>query len=578
MKIKAKLTLGVGLLFIFILLLAVLGSVFINALNRDTQNILVANYNTLDYSRSMLNALDEDLTNHETIDKFSDNLVMQQGNITEIGEKELTEKLALDFDILKKNPADSSQYITIRKDLTDIMLLNMQAIERKSNIAKETANSAVWWLALTGTICFLIAFVLFVNLPGNIANPIKELTGSIKQIAATNYKERVHFESHNEFGELAHAFNVMAQKLEEYDNSKLAKILFEKKRIETLINNMHDPVIGLDENKIILFANDEAFKITGLNKEVIGKNAIDIANKNDLVRYLMKDILNSNGSCINTDEKPLKIYADDKESYFDKEIIDITITPTGEQIPRHIGHVIVLRNITLFKELDYAKTNFIATISHELKTPISTIKASLQLLESRETGLLNEEQDQLVQSIREDSNRLLKITSELLNLSQVETGNIQLSIQPSDPAKILKYVLEAVKVQAVLKKINLEVKKEENLPLVKADGEKTAWVLINLLTNAIRYSHEQSKIIIEIKKNNGHIVYSVRDFGQGIEPKYKDKIFNRYFQIPGSSKAGTGLGLSISKEFIEAQGGNIAVDSEFGSGSTFSVSLNSVTT
>lgn len=579
MKIKVKLTLGVGLLFIFIILLAVLGTIFIYALNKDTQNILVANYNTLNYSRSMLIALDEDLTDPKNIDKFSENLVKQQENITEIGERELTEKLALDYNKLKNNPKDSLLYITIRKDLTAIMLLNMQAIERKSNIAKESANSAVWWVTLTGTLCFLLAFVLFVNLPGSIANPIKELTESIKQIAADNYQERVDFESHNEFGELAHAFNVMAQKLEEYDHSKLAKILFEKKRIETLINNMHDPVIGLDENKIILFANEEAFKITGLKQEeIIGKNAKDIALTNDLIRYLMQDLISSEGAYKKISEKPLKIFADDKESYFDEEIIDITITPTGEQISKHIGHVIVLRNITAFKELDFAKTNFIATISHELKTPISTIKASLQLLENKETGSLNKEQKQLVEGITDDSNRLLKITSELLNLSQVETGNIQLSLQPGNPAKILQYVLEAVKVQADLKHIKLEVKMDENLPLVKADAEKTAWVLINLLTNAIRYSHEQSEIIIGIKKGIDQVVFSVRDFGQGIESKYKDKIFTRYFQIPGSSKSGTGLGLSISKEFMEAQGGHITVDSEFGSGSTFTISLNSVTT
>jgi signal transduction histidine kinase len=237
----------------------------------------------------------------------------------------------------------------------------------------------------------------------------------------------------------------------------------------------------------------------------------------------------------------------------------------------------VLRNITPFKELDFAKTNFIATISHELKTPISTIKASLQLLENNSTGTLNDEQKQLVESIKDDSNRLLKITSELLNLSQVETGNIQLSIQQSDSSKILQYALDAVKVQSDQKQIRLEIKTDKNLPLIKADAEKTAWVLINLLTNAIRYSPEKSQVIIEVKKDNDKVIFSVKDFGKGIESKYKDKIFTRYFQIPGSSKSGTGLGLSISKEFIEAQGGNITVDSEFGTGSTFTVTMNSAT-
>jgi PAS domain S-box-containing protein len=573
MKIKVKLTLGIGLLFLFIILLATLGTVYINALSKDTQNILVANYNTLDYSRSMLIALDEDITNPKSIKKFSENLIKQQNNITEIGEKELTEKLSQDFETVKSNPNGNPIYTAIRKDLTDIMLLNMQAIQRKSNVAKQTANNAILWIAITGSFCFMIAFILLVNLPGNIANPIKELTESIKQIAAKNYSERVHFESHNEFGDLAEAFNTMAQKLEEYNNSSLSKIMFEKKRIEMLINNMHDPVIGLDEKKKILFVNDEALKIIGMKTEdLIGKFAQDIAITNDLMRSLVQDlVLSEDGK---NDKKPMKIYADNKESYFEKEIVNISITPTGEKEAKHIGNFIVLNNITPFKELDFAKTNFIATISHELKTPISTIKASLQLLENKATGTLNMEQQQLVDSIKDDSNRLLKITSELLNLSQVETGNIQLSIQQSDATKILQYAIEAVKIQADQKEIKLEIKIDENLPLVKADAEKTTWVLINFLTNAIRYSNEKSKILVEVKKDNDKIIFSVKDFGKGIEPKYKDKIFTRYFQIPGSSKSGTGLGLSISKEFIEAQGGQITVDSEFGEGSKFSFSLN----
>jgi signal transduction histidine kinase len=266
---------------------------------------------------------------------------------------------------------------------------------------------------------------------------------------------------------------------------------------------------------------------------------------------------------------PLKIYADNKESYFEKEIVTITIIPTGERQKKQIGHVIVLKNITPFKELDFAKTNFIATVSHELKTPISSIKMSLQLLENQNTGLVNPEQQQLIESIKDDSNRLLKITGELLNMSQVETGNIQLNIQQAKPAQILDYALEAVKVQADQKQIALKVDQEENLPDVKADTEKTAWVLINFLTNAIRYSQQSGQIHIGIKQHENGIQFSVKDEGKGIDSRYKDKIFNRYFQVPGSAKTGTGLGLAISKEFIEAQGGTIGVKSEIGMGSTF---------
>ncbi|HMG15232.1 MAG TPA: ATP-binding protein [Saprospiraceae bacterium] len=577
MKIKLKITLGVGLLFLLIILLSILSAVYINILNKDTQNILVDNYSTVDYSRSMIKTLDDDITKPENIKQFYDYLDKQKKNITEIGEKELTDKLLIDFEKLKLNPNDSNLYISIRADLTDIMLLNMQAIQRKSNIAKISAKTATIWIAFTGSLCFIIALILLVNLPGNIADPIKELTESFKQIAAKNYQERVYFYSKNEFGELADAFNVMAEKLEEYDNSKLSKILTEKKRIETLINNMHDPVIGLDENKTILFANEEAFKISGLKPdEIVGKNANEIAFSNDLIRHLMLDIL-PEGNTRNFSEKPLKIYADNKESYFDREIIDISITPTGEQISKHIGHVIILRNITAFKELDFAKTNFIATVSHEFKTPISSIKMSLQLFENEKTGKLNEEQKHLLESIKVDTSRLLKITGELLNMTQLESGNIQLSIIPSDPKEILAYAINANQTEADLKQIKFIINYPDDKIRVQADSEKTAWVLTNLISNAIRYSNENSMIIINVYVKNDKMNFEVKDYGLGIAAEYKDKVFDRYFRVPETKKEGSGLGLAISKEFIEAQGGNISVESKIGSGSTFIVSLNVAT-
>ena len=567
MKIKTKLRLGIGLLFLMIIVLSMVAAGYVNLLKNDTENILVDNYNSLEYARNMLLSLDQLQSDSVAVKEFESNLHKQQNNITEKGEGEATQKLTDHYASLKITKNSTDLHPRIRNDISDLMKLNMEAIQYKSNVALKTVKSANLWIAISGTLCFLIAFTLFVNLPGNIANPIRELSESIREIAAKNYAERVRFDRKDEFGELAGSFNTMAEKLEEYDNSNLSQILIEKKRIETLINNMHEPVIGLDENKMILFANAEAAKIIGLTAtEMLGQSAVELALQNDLIRSLVQSAPVSE---VKTAAPSLKIYADNKESYFEKELVDITITPTGEKRQLFIGQVIILKNITPFKELDFAKTNFIATVSHELKTPISSIKMSLQLLENKQTGDINEEQKQLMDSIRDDSNRLLKITSELLNMSQVETGNIQLNIQQSNPERILQYAMEAVKTQADQKQIHLETITLPELPLVKADTEKTAWVLINFLTNAIRYSTEDSKIEVSIKRENDTVRFSVKDEGKGIDSRYRDKIFDRYFQIPGSSKTGTGLGLAISKEFIEAQGGQIGLESEVGMGSTF---------
>ena len=574
MKIKTKLNLGVGLLFFMILILALVSAFYIFSIKKDTENILRANYNTLEYSRNMLLSLDEINSNEEkAITTFETNLNKQTSNVTEVGEEKATQNLKNSFNLLKKNRTDETLKSQIRQDIFEIMKLNMNAIKQKSDIAKKTAEAGNLWIAITGTLCFLIAFNLLVNLPNNIANPIKELTESIQEIANKNYSERVHFMNHNEYGDLAKSFNMMAEKLQEYNNSNLYKLSFEKKRLETLINNMHDPIIGLDNKGMILFVNDEALKIIGMkSEEVVGKIATTLALTNDLMKSLIvKDLENEDKKLL-----PMKIFADGKESYFEKETVNITIKPTGEDQTIDIGDVIILRNITIFKELDFAKTNFIATVSHELKTPISSIKLSLQLLEKDETGTINEEQKQLISSIKEDSQRLLKITGELLELSQLETGNIQLNMDKSNPYEIVHYAIEAVKVQAEQKQIELLVEAEENLPDVKADNEKTAWVLINFLTNAITYSSENSKITVKLKTENSKVVFQVIDTGKGIDNQYKGKVFDKYFQIPGSHKSGTGLGLAISKEFIEAQNGKIGVESELGLGSTFYFKLNTV--
>lgn len=566
MRIKTKLTLGVGLLFLLILVLAIVSSAYINRLKNDTENILVSNYNTLEYTRKMMLALDEIQQSPMALSEFEQNLQLQKVNVTETGEKEATQKLEAHYMQFRNDTASATLPALMRRDISLIMTLNMQAIQRKTHIAQATAGNANLWIATAGTLCFIIAFVLLVNLPGNIANPVKALTASIQQIANKNYNQRVHLSQHDEFGELASSFNTMAEKLQEYNNSNLSELLVEKKRIETLINNMHDPVIGLDEHKKILFANEEAIRISGMQREkLIGQQAQDIAVTNDLIRTLIRELMEPKPNAGKA--RPIKIFADGKESYFEEDIVTISITPTGETGKKHLGHVIVLKNITPFKELDFAKTNFIATVSHELKTPISSIKLGVQLLEKE--GQINEAQQQLLDGIKDDSNRLLSITGELLNLSQVETGNIQLSIQQSNPHKIIKYAVDAVKVQAELKQILLDVKEDKLLPLVKADEEKTAWVLTNFLTNAIRYSPEKSQITIEVNPDGQQVVFSVKDQGKGIDARYKDRIFDRYFQVPGSSRAGTGLGLAICKEFIEAQGGSIGVESEIGSGSNF---------
>lgn len=573
MKIKTKLNAGVGLLFFMIIVLSTLGGWFIYQLKKDTQNILTDNYNTLQYSRNMLLSLEEIGKEPFAIAEFQKNLDFQRQNITEAGEKEATKNILAHFSDLKNDKENLSLHSAIRKDIAELMQLNMNAIQIKSGIANTTAQNAIAVISIAGTLCFLIAFILMVNLPANISNPIRELTSSIHQIANQNYRERVQFESNSEFGELARSFNTMAEKLQEYSESRIDKILKGKKRIETLIDNMHDAVIGIDENRKVLFVNDEALKISGLKKEnFVGRLIQDVAVSNDLVRDLIKEIINPDAE--KNPAELLKIFVEGKENYFEKEILDINVIPTGEKDSRFIGQVIMLRNITPFKELDLAKTRFIGTVSHEFKTPISSIQMGLQLLENEKIGSLNEEQQKLIKGIDEDTLRLLKITGELLNVAQLETGVSQLNIRPFRINEMLEEVIKTNKSAADKRQISMITDIDSGLDIINADQEKTLWVLNNIVSNAIRYSYEESTVTIKVEKfDSDHVKFSVEDQGLGIDEQYLKHIFTRYFRVPGTKAEGTGLGLSISKEFIEAQRGSIAVESEVGKGSVFSFIL-----
>lgn len=570
MNIKTKLILAVGILFIMITILSALGIRQVNMLADDTENILVDNYLSLEHSRNMYKILDSNQTDKVAFDKFKTYLEKQKTNVTEVGEDELTSDLSEHFEALKKDPKNTLLLEKLRGDLNGIMKLNMDSIKRKSNTAELTAKDSILWMSLTSSFCFIIGFVLIVNLPGYIADPIKSLTDSIRQIAAKNYSQRVYFKGHGEFGTLAKSFNTMAEKLQEYSASDLSKVMMEKKRIDTLINNMHDPVIGLDENYKILFANDEALKITGIKStDLIGKPAHEAALTNDLIRSLTKDLVAPPDT---TDkEQPLKIYADGRESYFEKDIISISIVPTGETDKKKIGSVIILRNITAYKELDAAKTNFIATVSHEFKTPIAAMKMSLQLLENEQTGVLNDEQKHLVESIKDDANRLLRTTGELLNITQVETGKTSINVTSCDVSTLITETVESNKIQAAAKNIKLETAVPISFPDILADEEKTQWIISNLISNAIRYSYENSIIFITATQHESTIEISVKDSGLGIPENYLTRVFDKYFRVPGTQKEGTGLGLAISKEFMEAQGGTILVTSGTGEGSCFTL-------
>ena len=553
LTVKNKIWLGTLFLFLLILVTGGVAIFYMAKIKANAHNVLQDNYESLLYCHTMqvqLNNLPHDFT--KSVAALDKAMQQELNDITEPGEKEAAYSLSNNLQSLKNGDTSRANIAAIHQHIQDILYVNMEAIKHKSQRAEASANDALTIIISMGGLVFIVAFTFIVNFPSVITNPITQLTEAIKEIANKNYKYRIHIDNKDEFGKLADAYNNMAERLEYFESSNLAQLMFEKSRAEAVINSLKDASIGIDKSDCILFANQQALQLLGLRAEqMVGKPVDDVMKRNDLFSFLIK----------NNNTAPFTIVVDNRENYFTKELIEVEQGDVKNK-------VIVLKNITSFKELDVAKTNFIATISHELKTPLAASDLSLKLLEDERVSQLSTEQKELIQNLREDNQRMLKILSELLNVSQIEAGKIQLNTERINPQTIVENAMLAVMASAKEKGLEIKTNLQNGLPEMDADADKTTWVLNNLLTNAIKYSYSNGTIQIHVYTQSNQVVFSVTDWGKGIDKEYLPRLFERYFQVPGSKEKGTGLGLSISKEFVEAQGGKIWAESEPGNGTT----------
>ena len=613
-SIKSKLYLVLGFLVSFVVLLWISGSVFINMLAENSGAIIQDNIRTVSYAQQLEQFLNDLYTmqvsaigqagNDQPLDweayrqvqqQFEQILAKQENNLTEPGEGELTRQLRNNYRNLAQtfrqaldslelstgffNTNITPAYRRLQQDLSQLTTMNMDAIHRKNDIAQQTATNVTIYMSIIGALCSILGMVMLIKFPSYIAGPVHELTRRIKEVSRRKYDHKLEFHTGDEYEELATAFNQMARKLQEYENSSLDRLMREKKRVEAIINHINDAVIGLDAEHYILFANNKAIELLERDKEeLIGQYAPDVASSNTLLHKMLHKLsVTGQGSEEEQENTYLKINHDD-EHYYTIETIPIPLhSLKGKESDSHLGSIITLKNVTRFHELDQAKTRFISVVSHELKTPLSSMNMSLNLLEDERIGDLNEEQQQLSSSIRKDVMRMKRTTRELLDLSKIETGNIQLNITHIRPAELLEYAFETMVIQASQKEVEMQLDIEENLPAVKTDSQKTVWVLVNLISNALRYTDPGGTVILKARgyEDPEYILFAVEDTGKGIKQDYLDKIFEKYFQVDRAEKdqSGSGLGLSIAKEFITALNGTIWAESEPEHGSTFHFTL-----
>lgn len=606
MKLKTSLLLGDLLLGIIVLVLSFTAIYFINRLSSAPDKILNENYGSIVAAQKMIDELDNmdnavissvgGAKNREVIEQIFEksqssyykNLNICAKNITEPGEKELIDSIkTASEDYIRtfkqneaslKNISDYDRlvyplYVSLKQKNYELLNLNHKGMLLRRDIAINISETAKIYMLIISALSVIIVVIAIIKVPGLVTKPIVEFTNKVQAIADKRYSERIEVKSKNELGTLAESFNLMASKLEEYEKSNIDRLIAEKKRAETIVKSMVDGIIVLNENNEIILVNNTGIELLGLTEnELNGKDIYSIAQYNNLVKNLTEDFSDSTGE--KNKLNYIRIVFRDKEEFFLKEIIKVT---DNENSNRLLGNIVILKNVTGFKELDELKSGFVATVSHELRTPLSAMNMSMRLLQDERIGNMNEEQKKIVGTMKDEVKRLLKLVNELLNLSKMESGSEMLKYSPIKAEEIVDAALTPMLMQLEQKNINLETIIEPGLPELKADANKISWVLINLLNNAVRYSKENGSIILTVKKINNSLQFSVKDFGAGIEPQYVNKIFSKFVQVGSknveSLSKGVGLGLAISKEFVNAHGGEIWVKSELGKGSEFFFSI-----
>lgn len=584
--LKTKIRIILLAAFLAMSLVGVLGSILLDRVADSAIRLMEENKRSVEYVEEMSLALGEALATLsrtglapmdrriklvQDFSRFEFYLEYQEKNCKTAEELVFAADLRLGFENFRQASMlgldEAYTYSqNLRQVLDQLYQFNEARMKKRIDEAYTVSNMITAALVITAFAFFIFAVITMFYFPDYIANPIVRLTQSIKEIANRNYDLRLEVNSTDEFGEMAKAFNEMAEKLAEYEKLNVAKLLVEKSRIETIIRQMNEAIIGLDPRNTVLFANPKALQLLGLREEeLVGRSAGAAARGNEALQQVLREILEVSGKGEARTVPAFSMIQNGHTYYFEKDILPIrALGQTGGE-----GFVVILKNITEFQERDLAKTHFMATLSHELKTPISAIDMSLGLLSDDRIGPLNEEQQDLAHTIRQNSERLLKMVNEILDMSKIEAGALEVKKEPVAPAEVVEKALESVETFFAEKSLQIEKRLSPLLPVLQADLQKTTAILVNFLTNAIRYSPTGGFIRIEVSREAAGVSFEVSDQGPGIAPEDQEQIFQRYRRLKDDRTKGTGLGLAISKEFVEMQGGRIWVRSQPGQGSTF---------
>ena len=478
------------------------------------------------------------------------------------------------FDPQLNQIAKTYQFGTIRpmnellkKNCFRLIEMNQQEMFDLDKRAREISSEATYAVLVASLIAVALAIFASARFTKSLVEPAERLTETVRNIGRGRLDLKIDVLTNDEFGELSREFNKMTERLRKYEELNIEKILEEKQKSETLVQNISDAIIVCDKQNRVILINDAARKLFNVKKENV--DGFDFSEI--IMDEKIKNIFLHPKSTLHSQQPYLLLKTDGKDVYVRPKVSQIPL-PGGETL----GNVLILQDVTQFRDLDRMKSEFMATVSHEFRTPLTSINMSVDILNQEIVGKLNKEQKDLIRSTKQDTERLTKLVRELLELSKLESGKFQIRHELISVNEIISDTVKPILLPFKEKSVDLKMNLSEKLPKIMADHQQLGWVISNLVNNALRYSYKDGLVEISSELSGNNIVVKVIDNGKGISRENIGKIFDKFVQVKESMETtpgSVGLGLAIAKEIVEAYGGNISVESEINNGSIFTFTI-----
>ena len=507
--------------------------------------------------------------------KFQEGLHAEMNNITLPGEGELantisslhdnySQQVAL-FWKLSDPKAQKEMYFQnllpmfakIKDTAQAIISLNQDNIVEADRETRALSARSTRYMIFASLIGIVAAILFAGRLQRSILQPIETLTMVSRELGEGKLDQAIPVASRDELGELAESFNKMAAKLRAYRQVTSDQILQARHMTELTFSAFPDPIIALTHRGVINFTNPAA--LTLLHKIGSGGSLPEEIQKE------AENILKGGQDYLPTGfEKSVVLRVDDKEVFLLPRVIGVR-----DELGTVFGAAVILQDITRLRLLNEVKSNLVSTVSHELKTPLTSVRMGLHLLLEERIGTLNPKQTELLLAAREDSERLLGMINNMLDLAKLESGESQQSQETVNAGTLVQCLSGELEELAETHGCKLTLGIENGLPGVRADVEQLSHVFTNLVSNAVKHSRYGQSVEVAARRHDGMVRFSVTDQGGGIPQELQSKVFERFFRIEGDASSGAGLGLAIAKEIVTAHGGVIGLTSKPSEGSTF---------